>query len=189
MHTLSDAEFLQWAAEARLVPDPRYPLSRQQLVFASCPDYWSTWHIPNSPGECAEFVRTLIRLSGDAPLRIRLRGGGRFGNSGSDQDQERALTSAVLAAGIPMDMDGGIEFEHGEYGVLHGLALAFLMSGYRVQTDLEIIPSDRRACLMLSHHSELVAQFSSLDQLSRFSEAMTAAGYLDDYDEDADEEA
>ena len=78
-----------------------------------------------------------------------------------------------------MATDGGLEFEHAEYGALHRLAIAFLFSGYRVETDLEIIPSDRRACLMLSHHGELVAQFSSRDELSRFSEAMAVAGYSD----------
>jgi hypothetical protein len=35
MKIISEEEFLSWAAEAGLVPDPAYPASRQQLVFAS----------------------------------------------------------------------------------------------------------------------------------------------------------
>src|SRR3954468_9114597 len=157
MKSISDPDFLAWAAEAGLVPDHRYPLSRPQLIFTSCPDCWGAWPVPRGPEEPAKFVRTLIGLFADEPLRIRMRGGGVFASAPADSERERALQSAVAAVGIPIGASGGFEFEEVHARALLDLAVAFLSFGYCLGTDLEIVPTDRRACLMLSHHNEVVA--------------------------------
>ena len=184
MLIIPNSEFLVWAAEAGLVPDPRYPLSRQ-LVYADCPDCWGGWDPPRVPGEPTRFVGTIISLVGDGPLRVRLRGGGVFGSAAADSERERALGAATLAAGIPEDTRGAVEFDRIEHRALRDLAVAFLSFGYCVGTDLEIVASDRGACLMLSHHYELFGHFASRDRLSAFDMAMIAAGY-GDQDEDSD---
>ena len=187
MQSISDSDFLAWAAEAGLVPDPRYPRSRPQLVFTNCPDGCGVWDTPRVPGELTKFVNTVISLVGEGPLRIRLRGGGVLGFNVADMEAERglerSLRAAAVAAGIPADTRGALEFDRTERHTLLDLVIAFLSFGYCVGTDLEIVDSDRGVCLMLSHHQELIGQFASRDRQSAFDKAMTAAGYGDQVEE------
>jgi len=119
MKALSDQAFLMWAAEVGLVPDPAYPSSRQQLVFVSCPDCWGVWESPRASGELATFVGLIIGLvGGHGPLRIRLRGGGRFGVTNPSSEREEALHSALAAAGIPDETAGALEFDSSEWRTL-----------------------------------------------------------------------
>jgi len=183
MQIIHDSDFLAWAAEAGLMPDPRY-LGTQQLVYPNLPDYWSGWAPPRGPGEPTKFVGTIISLIGNGPLRIRMRGGGVFGSATADSERERALRAATLAAGIPADTRGALMVDPAEYQVLCNLAVAFLSYGYCVGTDLEIVTADRGACLMLSHHYELLGHFCSRDRLSEFDVAMIAAWYGDKEEEE-----
>ena len=187
MQSISDSDFLAWAAEAGLVPDPRYPQSRPQLVFTNCPDGCGVWDTPRTPGELTKFVDTVISLIGDGLLRVRLRGGGVLGFTVAEMEgergAERSLRAAAVAVGIPADTRGALEFDRTERQVLLDLAIAFLSFGYCIGTDLEIVASDRGVCLMLSHHHELIGQFASRDRRSAFDKAMTAAGYVDQAEE------
>ena len=185
MQIIPDSDFLAWAAEAGLMPDPRYQ-GTQQLVYPKCPDCWGGWDPPRGPGEPTKFVGTVISLIGDGALRIRMRGGGVFGSAIAVAERERALRAATLAAGIPADTRGALIFDPDEHQVLRDLATAFLSFGYCVGTDLEIVTADGGACLMLSHHYELFGHFSSRARLSEFDEAMIAAGY-GDQEEEGDE--
>jgi hypothetical protein len=79
MKTIAEPIFLTWAADGGLVPDPRYPASRQQLVFVDAPDCWRPWSCPTTPAETAAFVGAAVGIVGrDQPWRVRLRGGGQF---------------------------------------------------------------------------------------------------------------
>jgi hypothetical protein len=137
------------------------------------------------PEEPARFVGKVFSLVGDGALRIRMRGGGVFGSAAADSDRERALGAATRAAGIPPDTRGALLFEPAERKLLCNLAIAFLSFGYCVGTDLEIVTADRGACLMVSHHYELLGHFCSRDRLSEFDESMIAAGYGEEREEDS----
>jgi hypothetical protein len=184
MQIIPASDFLAWSAEAGLMPDPRYR-GAQQLVYPNCPDCWGGWDLPRGPGEPTKFVGTVISLVGDGALRIRMRGGGVFGSAIADSERERVLRAATLAAGIPPDTRGAIIIDPAEHQVLRDLAAEFLSFGYCVGTDLEIVTADRGACLMLSHHYELLGHFASRDRLSAFDMAMIAVGY-GDQDDDSD---
>ena len=183
MRNIPESEFLEWAAQANLVPDPRYPHSRQQLVFVNSTDCRGGWTPTLGPDEPAKFVHTTIGLLGNGTLRIRVRGGGFFGSIEDASTREQALGAAALAAGIPADTRGAIEFAPAERQALVDLALAFFLFGFCVGTDLEIVDRDGGVCLLLSHHHEIIGHFANPERLSAFHTAMTAAGYGGDEEE------
>jgi hypothetical protein len=184
MKTISDQSFLAWTAEADLVPDPKYKYpSSRQLVFPTCSDCWRAWKVPTTPNEPDRFVGAIMNLI-DWPVRIRVRGGGPFSVAQPESAPERAIRSAASAAGIPTGATGALEFDLTEQPILARLAVAFLLFGYRVETDLEIVAFDRSACLMLSHHREIVARCSTRDRLVSFANGMLAAGYREPDEED-----
>jgi hypothetical protein len=99
------------------------------------------------------------------------------------------LRSALSLAGVHEHATGAIEFDRSERPALVNLAAAFISLGYRVETDLELVPVDRSACLMLDHHGEVVVRFASPEALHDFSNAMAAAGYPQPDDEQGDQQA
>jgi hypothetical protein len=180
MRTLSDDTFLSWVAQSGLIPDPRYPSSRQQLVFVNAPECWSSWTSPDEPNARKRLLESLLDLLAPAnSFRVRLRGGGSFFGA-SDSERERFLSAALTRVGVPTDASGAIEFENSERGLLLDLATAFLDSGYRVETDLEIVPANRAACVMLTHGGVVVVQMSGTDALQTIVDAMATAGFTDD---------
>jgi hypothetical protein len=161
MKNITNSDFLEWAAEAGLSPnDPRYPQSNQ-LVFFNDPHHFSDWAVPVEFRERAKFVETAISSLGDSPVRVRMRGGGVFCSAESDSRSEAALLAAFASAGIPADVEGAFEFDQTVSSTLVDLAIAFLSHGYCVGTDIEFIPANRHACLLLSHHDSLFANFSN----------------------------
>ena len=183
MRNIPESEFLEWAAQANLVPDPRHPHSRQQLVFTNSTACWGGWTPIRGPDEPTKFIETAIGLISSLTIRIRVRGGGSFASTKDTSTYEQALGAAALAAGIPSNTIGAIEFDPSERCALIDLALAFFQFGYCVGTDLEIMDRDGGVCLLLSHHHEIIGHFANPKRLSTFHTAMTAAGYGGDADD------
>jgi hypothetical protein len=183
MKTIADPIFLTWAADGGLVPDPRYPASRQQLVFVDAPDCWRPWSCPTTPAETAAFVGAAVGIVGrDQPWRVRLRGGGQFAPNLAATEAESNIAAAVAAAGLASTTRGAVEFDSTEQSALVQLAVAFALSGYRIETDLEIVNTQRDACLLFDHHRELIAQFSDHEKLDDFRRGMTDAGFPSEVD-------
>jgi hypothetical protein len=176
---LSNEAMLAWAAEGGLIPDPRYPDSHA-LVFEASPDCWCAWPAPHLPGELPTFVDAAITCaSADAPYYVRLRGGGAFcGDILSPLMREQVLGRVVSSLHLSRDMVGGLTFHRYHRSSLILLATTFFTFGYRAQTDLEIIPADRRVCLMLEHHGSLIAHFASDEVMRDVTAAMRRAGYI-----------
>lgn len=106
------------------------------------------------------------------PVRLRLH-----------QISESALASATVAAAVPLATSGAVEFDTTERPALVQLAVAFALSGYRVETDLEIVNLQRDACLLVGHHRELLAHFPDQSSLTRFAQGMAESGFSRDLDQ------
>ena len=183
MKTITEPLFLKWAADAGLVPDPRYPASRQ-LVFAAEPDWWAPYSCPTTPSETAAFLRVAIDLIAHAdPVRVRIRGGGPFSVDSPNSEAEAAISSAVDASGLPRATTGAVQFEPWERETLVQLAVAFARLGYRIETDLEIVNLRRDASLLIGHHRELLAHFPNKAKLDVFRSGMAQAGFASELDE------
>jgi hypothetical protein len=170
--------FLRWAADGGLAPDSRYPGSNA-LVFPAFPDCWSAWSPSNEPGQLPMFLETAFRAaSANGPYFVRLRGGGAFyGDILSNSVREQVLSRVLGSLNLPRESVGALRIHDDRWASLILLATAFFCFGYRVQTDLEIIPENRRCCLMLDHHGSLLGHFAGDDVLQKFTEAMRQAGY------------
>jgi hypothetical protein len=181
---IPDDQFLTWAAEAGLVPDPRYPLSKQ-LVFQRNPTCWRPWPLPPSAERITAFLEAMIRQAGGGGvLRTRLRGGGSWHLRNPESNRQFAIEDALRRVGVPSDVRGALEFGVEERAVAVDLAQAYALSGWHIGTDLEIVPLERTWCLMLSHHDEVIMHLPSGEHLSALSRRMKADGYPDCDDSD-----
>ena len=177
MRLIPDAEFLPWAAESGLLPDPRYPRSKQ-LVFPASPDTSRFWLPPSIPSDLPGFLATAIQLaSKTGPYRLRRRGGGALYYGEDASFREIVIERALRAVGVPEDAEGAIEFEESEWAAVLFLSTAYYTFGWCVATDLEIVTPDRRSCLMLGHHGELAVHFASEADLALFEAGMSAGAY------------
>lgn len=176
MNLLSNTAFLAWAAEAGLVPDPRYPGS-EQLVFAASFGAARVWLPPGEPNALPHFLTAAFRSASPAgPYRLRLRGGGPF-YGGSDGAHEQVITRVLQSLAVPLDATGALEFAEEEWDAVLLLAVVFYVFGFHMRTDLEIVTPDRSSSLLLSHHGELDAHFSSEARMDEFVKEMKRKGY------------
>jgi hypothetical protein len=182
--TISDDQFLAWAAEAGLVPDPRYPLSNQ-LVFQGCPTCWRPWPQPSTADGISGFLEAMVlHAGGGGVLRTRLRGGGSWYFRNPEWDRQLAIEDTLRRVGVSPDARGAFEFSAEERRLVLDLAQAYAVFGWHVGTDLEIVPMERTWCLMLSHHREIIVHSSSEEHLFALSRGMKNAGYPDCDDSD-----
>lgn len=181
---IANEAMLAWAAAAGLVPDPRYPES-PALVFEAFPDCWSAWSPPGPPGDLPAFLEAAITSSNpNGPYSVRMRGGGAFaGNTMSPVMREQALSRVLGTLHLPGDVTGGLIFHRAHWSALMLLTTTYFAFGYCMRTDLEIVPTDRRVCLMLDHHGSLVGHFAGEGVLGEFTEAMRHAGYAPEGEE------
>jgi hypothetical protein len=177
MRLIPDDQFLSWAAEAGLVPDPRYPLSKQ-LVFPQAPDTWRFWLPPGLPSDLPGFLATALQLAGSGrPFRLRPRGGGPLYYGEHASFREHLIELALRSLDIPLDAAGAIEFDSTEWASTLYLGTAYYTFGWHVGTDLEIVPTQRGCCLMLGHHGDLNVHFATEEGLAIFEAGMAAEGY------------
>lgn len=178
MKLIADNDFLAWAAESGLVPDPRYPNSKQ-LVFPASFDTWRFWLPPGLPSDLPGFLSVAIRLAGAGPpYRLRARGGGSIYYGEQASFREQLIERALRSLDIPQDASGAMEFEAGEWSAVLYLAVAYYTFGWQVDTDLEIVPADRTCAMMLGHHGEMAVHFASEESLALFEAGMASEGYL-----------
>jgi hypothetical protein len=79
---------------------------------------------------------------------------------------------------VPAGANGALEFADPEWDSILMLASTFYVFGYRVQTDLEIVASERTSSLLFSHHGELDVNFASRVRLDEFVAGMRRKGYM-----------
>ena len=181
MDLLSRSEFLAWAARTGIAPDDRYPQSAQ-LVFISEPeDQWLAWEAIGSAQDLTGFVNTLLEAAAPSgPFLLSVRGGapwftGTGYNEGPHVEQLRDRIVGTLP--IPRDFDGAVRFDLAEWRDVLMLLVTFLVYGWCVADDLELVAGDGSVCLMTSHHGYVSVRASSQDRLARFEAGMLAAGY------------
>jgi len=181
MKVISDDTFLTWAAEVGLEPDERYTAPRQ-LVFPSSYESQLVWELPSDAAHLVRFVRAALSAASETgEYRFRLRGGGFWTSEASPDDSE--FNRIVRAFKIPENVAGALEFSAEETETAVGLAVASAIHGVSVATDLEIVPAERRVCLMMSHHNEMTAHFPAPADLDQFQARLEEAGYRTDDDE------
>jgi len=181
MDLLSRADFLSWAAEGGIVPHPGYPQSAQ-LVFRDAPeDQWRAWETPGPAAELTGFVNALLEAAAPAgPFVLSVRGGapwftGTGYNEGPHVEQLRDRIVGTLP--IPRAFDGALRFEVAEWRDVLMLLTTFLVYGWCVSDDLELVAGHRATVLMTSHHSYVAVHTHSAAGLAAFEASMLASGF------------
>jgi len=181
MDLLSRAAFLSWAAEGGIVQDPKYPHSAQ-LVFRDAPeDQWLAWDTPGPAVELIGFLNALLEAAAPAgPFLLSVRGGAPwFTGTGYGEGPlvEQLRDRVVGTLPIPAAFDGALRFEVAEWRDVLMLLATFLVYGWCVADDLELVAGDRTTVLMTSHHSYVAVHAQSAARLAVFEASMLASGF------------
>ena len=173
-------EFETWLAETGIVPDPSS--EGQQLVFKDVPsELWRTWETPQPSCDLQGFVNSLMSAAAPAgPFVLRPRGSapwytGVGFNEGPLSDQLRDRIVATLP--IPKDHDGAIECGEADWRDVQMLMLIFLVYGWSISGDLEVISGDRSCVMMTSHHGYVAVHCANTERLAKFEAAMLMSGF------------
>jgi hypothetical protein len=175
MHFLSDKDFLTWASESGISPDPRWPTSAQ-LVFSQSPELSRFW-LPSGTDLPGFLSTAFTAASAEGPYWIRHRGGGRWFEGETASFRQTVIERLLAGLGIPPHAEGALQFTLDEWGMLLLIANTFYTFGWHVGTDLEIIPDNRSCILMLGHHGDLSGQFPTEQRMQDFIADMAGKGF------------
>lgn len=181
MRLIPSAECDEWLAEAGIVSDSDYPYAAE-LIFAGVPaDLWRAWETPRLACDLPHFVSTLMSAAAPTgPFVLRPRGdapwytGTEYGD-GPLCEQIRDRIVGTLP--IPADYVGAIEFGVGEWRDVQMLLVTFLVYGWCVADDLQVVAGDRSCVLMTSHHGYVSVRCRDAARLAAFQGEVVALGF------------
>ena len=181
MELLGSDAFRAWAAEGEIVPHPRFDQSAW-LVFRDAPeDAWRRWDTPRVASDLPGFVSALMEAAApNGPFVLAVRDlEPWFTGTGYDEGPlvEQLRDRIVGTLPIPRDFVGALRFEVNEWRDVQMVMLTFLVYGWCIADDLELLSGDRSCVLMTSHHGYVAARCRDAQRLAQFEGAMSAARF------------
>ena len=169
MTTLTEDEFLQWAAAKRLRLDPKYPESAV-LDFQADSDS-RFWEVPREPERRPYFLASLIDLMGDWQTCYVWRHLGSWPDP-KHIDPRRindAIEMLILKGlGLPVGTGAVVAFDRSEREALVTLLFSTTVFGWSVGEDLYVVPDHARQILQTDHHDVVHVSFSAGAELERW---------------------
>lgn len=183
MELVEPSEFLRWAAELGIVPDPAYKEWPNQapLSYAAGPSYWRRWLTPDAPFNLPSFASCLLASAApDGGVHVWVKGGAPW-FTGSDPDTgpewEHLRDRVVGVLPIPRDFSGALRMPPAERDDVVLLMVAFLVFAWCVSDDLQIVPDDGSVILETSHHGDVIVRAPNEQRMHDFVALMASRGF------------
>jgi hypothetical protein len=176
MELVEAGDFLRWAAEGGIVPDPRGPDGQARPTFGGAALYERRWIAPEAPFNLPGFASCL--LGSTAPqtsVYLFIKGGAPW-FTGSDPatgpEWEHLRDRIVGTLPIPRDFRGALKMAFGESDDVVLLMVTFLVYAWCVTDDLQVVPEGRDVVMQTSHHGEAIVCSSDPGRLEAFVASM-----------------
>jgi len=177
MKSISEDDFLKWAATKGLQLDPRYPHSAS-LTFHDASEDARFWEVPLEPPGRPHFIGALLDLLGDWQLCYVWRHLGRWPSAAGSRRINDAVEFQILQGlGLPLGTADVVEFSRQEVGKLVTLLFSTTIFGWTVGDDLYVVPDHGRAMLQTDHHGVIHVIGRDSSDVHRWVTDMEKAGY------------
>jgi hypothetical protein len=176
VRALSLSEFLAWAADHGLKPDPRFPGSTFP-TFDPNPELYRFWEYPRDAASRPRFLSRMLQLAGPWHTCFVRRLGGWPALGEASGAGERVAHQIFVALGMPMGTNGIAAFDASERDALVSLLLVSTVFGWSAVDDLFLVPDPPRYLLKTEHHGLMQVCFRTRSDLDDYVRAMETARF------------
>ena len=178
MRIVTNDDFLSWAAEHGIGPDPRFAHS-QYLMFLHRERDSRFWEYPEDPGTVPHFVSSVVDAAGLGSGCWIYPGVGywHLGQPADSWPVGRTRRAILEALGIPAGHVGAVEVADAERSTLEAILSLQVMLGPAAMIDAVAIPADGTAVLFFEHNRVVHAEFSDSARLHAAVRDLARAGY------------
>ena len=178
MRTITEQEFLRWAAGKSLGLDPQYPDSAV-LEFSRGSDS-RFWVVPPEPERRPHLIASLLELMGDWHLCYVWRHLGSWPNP-STVDVRRVNEVVELrilqGLGLPLGTADVVIFDRVDLPTLITLLFSTTVFGWSVGEDLYVVPDHGRHVLQTDHHEVIHVSFHDSGEIGHWVSQMAQRGF------------
>jgi len=180
MELVEAGEFLRWAEEGRIAPEPhgrRGPL----LTFGNGSPFSRRWMTPAAPFNLPGFASCLLgSAAAQDSVYLFVRGGapwftGSDPNTGPEWEHLRARVVGTLP--IPRDFRGALKMASTEKDDVVLLMVTFWVYAWCVDDDLQVVAEGRDVIVQTSHHGEAIVRASDRGRLEVFVASMEESDF------------
>lgn len=178
MKTMTEKQFLKWAAEKGLGPDPKYPNSA--VLDFQGPSESRFWKVPEGAAQRPYFLSTLIDLMGEWQTCYVWRHLGRWpdpANVSPHRITDAVELNILRGVGVPLGTAAVIAFDRSERAALVTLLFSTTIFGWSVADDLYVVPDHARQLLQTDHHDVIHVSFAADDDLRHWVSKMAEEEY------------
>jgi hypothetical protein len=175
--SVSEAEFLRWAATRGLAPDSDYPQSAVLKYRAGGESRF--WLVPPQPERRPYFIAMLLELLGEWEACYVWRHSGSWPGvyDMTGRVNDRIEYQILRGIGMPMASADVVCFSRGEIDLLITLIFSTTIFGWSVGEDLYIVPDHARQILQTDHHDVIHVDFRDANDVDRWVAAMADEGF------------
>lgn len=178
MKTLTEDEFLKWAAIKGLGLDPQYPQSAV-LTFQSESER-RFWIVPPEPEARPAFLALLIDLLGDwrSCYVWRHLGGWPHPDHIDAREINDAVEMLILRGlGLPPGGTDVVQIDRSERASLVALLFSTTVFGWSVREDLYVVPDNARQIVDVGHHGAVHVSFADPGDVNTWTAKMSEGGF------------
>jgi hypothetical protein len=178
MRTITEQEFLRWAAGKNLGLDPQYPDSAV-LDFRGTSES-RFWAVPPEPERRPYLIASLLELMGDWQTCYAWRHLGSWPDP-SSVDVGRVndvVESRILQGlGLPLGTADVVIFDRRDLPTLTTLLFSTTVFGWSVGEDLYVVPDHGRYVLETDHHGVIHVAFHDPREVGHWVSEMAQRGF------------
>lgn len=180
MDLVEAGDFLAWAAEGGIVPDPGGRDGQRPLTFGSASLYVRRWIAPEAPFNLPGFAWCLLRSTAEQTVYVFIKGGAPWftGSDPATGPQWEHLRDRIVGTfPIPRDFRGALKLAPSERDDVVLLMVTFLVYAWCVADDLQVVPEGRDVIIQTSHHGEAIVLSSDPGRLEAFVASMVECDF------------
>ena len=178
MRTITEQEFLRWAAGKNLGLDPRYPNSAV-LDFREGSES-RFWLVPSEPERRPHLIASLLELMGEWQTCYVWRHLGSWPDP-SSVDASRVndvIECRILQGlGLPLGTADVVMFDRRDLPALIALLFSTTVFGWSVGEDTYVVPDHGRHILQTDHHEVIHVSFQDAGEVERWVSTMAQRGF------------
>jgi hypothetical protein len=177
MDSISEAQFLQWAAREGLHLDPQYPQSAV-LTFAGGCEEARFWEVPLEPHRRPHFIDSLLKHLGDWQRCYVWRQMGSWPSSVEPPRINDVVEFQILKGlGLPLGTADVVAFSRDELEKLVTLMFSTTIFGWSLGDDLYVVPDHAQAFLQTDHHEVIHVMCRRPGDIQTWVDGMEHAGF------------
>jgi hypothetical protein len=178
MRTISETDFLSWAAAKNLVLDPQYPDSAV-LDFRGGSES-RLWLIPPEPERRPYLIASLPELMGDWQACYVWRHLGSWPDPRTLDERQAndAVECCILdGLGLPLGTADVVIFDRNDLARLTTLMFSTTVFGWSVAEDLYVVPDNGQHLLQTDHHDVIHVSFRDAADVEYWVSEMAKRGF------------